>query len=295
MNRSLLICFILFAAFLQPVLADDCTRYGDETYGYSICAPAGWNKSYKDIGYKHILTLTRGSSEIVSSASRMDDEENAKWKSWKKWYLKGIGGSLMSIIETKEVRAGRDATIKLIVFQYRKGDATLLQRSMLMKYGDNLLVVECRAPIGSFSRHTDLFNGVMSSVDVSNVTKGNSMDVLRTQRKAERKKTAKRETREKEAIKGGSETGANKMRDLEKKGIIERIEKGGAPEGEEAKPDQKEKQEPQKEDRQVRKEEPKPDTSADSMERKKTIEAELKKLDDLEKKGVIEKVEESGK
>ena len=291
MNRIVTICFILIAACAIPARADDCTRYGDETYGYSICAPAGWNKSYKDIGYKHVLTLTRGSSEIVSSASRMDDEENAKWKSWKKWYLKGIGGSLMSIIETKEVRAGRDAAIKLIVFQYRKGDATLLQRSMLMKYGGNLLVVECRAPIGSFSRHTDLFNGVMSSVDVSSVMKGNSIDVLKTQQKAERKKTAKRETREKEAIKGGSETGANKMRELEKKGIIERIDKGGAPEGEEAKPDQAK---PEKKEETV-KEEPKPDNSADSMERKKTIEAELKKLDELEKKGVIEKVDESKK
>jgi hypothetical protein len=303
MNRLFMICFILVAAFTLPAGADDCTRYGDETYGYSICVPAGWKKSYRDIGYKHILTLSRGSSEIVSSASRMDDEEKAKWNSWRKWYVKGIGGSLMSIIETREARAGRDATIKLIVFQYSKNGATLLQRSMLMKYGDNLLILECRAPVGSFSAFTDLFNRVMSSIEISTIMKGNSMDVLKQQQQAERKKT-QRETRGKEAIKGGTETGRDGMRDLENKGIIERIEKGGARPDDSAfgaSRDQKEakpvrKEEPKKQESQVKRtEEPKPDNSAESAERKKVIEAELKKLEDLENKGVIEKVEESGK
>ena len=193
MNRTLLICFILFAAFSWPAAADDCTRYGDETYGYSICVPGGWKKSYRDVGYRHILTLTRGSAAIEASASRMDDDEKWKWASWKKWYLKGIGGGLMNIIETGEVAVGSRATIKLIVFQYNRRGVTLLQRTMLMKYDKNLLVVECRAPLGSFSRYTDLFNMVMSSVDIAGNVKGNSMDVLK-------QSTARKKTREETGI-----------------------------------------------------------------------------------------------
>jgi hypothetical protein len=294
MNRILLICFTLIAAFIYPAGAENCTRYGDEAYGYSICVPGGWAKTYRDIGYKHIFSLTRGSSEIVSSASRMDDEEKAKWKSWEKWYVKGIGGGLMNIIETREVQAGRDATIKLIVFQFSRRGTTLLQRSMLMKYRDNLLVVECRAPVGSFSRQTDLFNMVMSSVDVASAVKGNSMDVLKL---ADTRKKTQGETRGREEKKG-SQTEKDRMRDLEKGGILNKIEDGTAPPDgsgkkeervEEPKPDKKEEPQP------VKRDEVKPDNTPESLERKKVIEEELKKLDGLEKKGVIEKVEESGK
>lgn len=276
MNRTLLICFMLLAVFSGPAGADDCTRYGDATYGYSICIPGGWKKTYRDVGYRHILTLTRGSAAIVASASRMDDDEQAKWESWKKWYVKGIGGGLVNIVETGEVAVGRRATIKLIVFQYNKRGTTLLQRTMLMKYGSNLLVIECRAPLGSFSRYTDLFNRVMSSADIAGALKGNSMDVLKPP--SDRKKT-------------GKQTDDRTIRIEEKK--PETIEETKPDTGGETRPDTMDKT-----TNDTRGDaaidtggEKKSDTMTDTGESRKVIEAELKKIEELEQKGIIEKVE----
>jgi len=276
MNRTLLICFILLAAFSWPAAADDCTRYGDDTYGYSICVPGGWKKSYRDVGYRHILTLTRGSAAIVASASRMDDDEKEKWESWKKWYVTGIGAGLMNIIETSEVAVGRQATIKLIVFQYTKRGTTLLQRTMLMKYGNNLLVIECRAPLGTFSNYTDLFNRVMSSADIAGALKGNSMDILNqaSGRKNKREETADRT-----------------IRTEEKKPVT--IEETRPDTGGETKPDTmgETKTDTRGDSTIDTGGEKNADTMADTPESRKVIEAELKKIEELEQKGIIEKVE----
>ena len=206
MNYIRNICFIFCFVFSISAYGDDCTRYSDGVFNYSICLPRGWNKTYKDIGQRHIIGSKRkGGAEISVLASQFGDDEKLKWDNWMNSYVRVIGHEIRSIIETKEIPAGTDATVKLLVFDYSSRIGRMLQRTMLMKYSDKLLVVECRAPVRSFGRYTDLFNTVMSSVDLSGSLQGESVDVLkvagtRTQKSkiikkdTERKKPEKRKS-----------------------------------------------------------------------------------------------------
>jgi len=281
--------------------ADDCTRYVDAALNYSICLPREWNKTYREIGQRHILGSKRkGGAEISVSASPFGDDEKLKWDSWMNSYVRRIGHDIRSIIETKEIQAGTDATVKLLVFDYSSRIGRMLQRTMLMKYGDKLLVVECRAPVRSFGKYTDMFNTIMSSVDLSGSLEGESVEVLkiaeaRPQKQAAIKKDTERKKRE--------EKKAVTAKTLEKKAKPERkpvISEEVKPTRETIKPE-----EVKPDSKTIKPEEVKPETEAKRLEEmkpdrdkvvdpetQKLIEEELKKIQELEQKGIIEKMEE---
>jgi hypothetical protein len=279
MNNLRNICFIFCFAFYISAYADDCTRYADGVFNYSICLPQGWNNTYREIGNKHVLgSIRKGGAEIRVSASSLGDDEKQKWDSWMNSYVMGIGHEIRSIIETKEIPAGTDATVKLIVFDYSSRIGRMLQRTMLMKYSDKILVVECRAPVRMFGKYTDLFNMVMSSVDLSGSLKGENVEVLKVA-----------ETRTQKQI--------NIKKDTERKKIVEKKVKPYKEtiKPKEVKPDSKTKkpEEIKPEIETIKRDETKPDMEkVVDPETKKMIEAELKKIQELEQKGIIEKMDE---
>ena len=287
MNTIRNLCFIFCIAFPISAYADDCTRYADGVYNYSICLPQKWNKTYRDMGQRHILgSKQKGGVEISVSASQFGEDEQSKWDSWKNSYAKEIRHDFRSIIETKEIQAGKDATIKLLVFDYSSRIGRMLQRTMLMKYGDKLLVVECRAPVRLFGKYTDLFNTIMSSVDLSGSLEGESVDTLKVAETKHQKEPAlKTERKKREEKKAVTTKTLEKKAKPEKKPVI----------SEDAKPYKKtikpEEVKPEIETRRVEEMKPYTEKAVDS-ETKKMIEAELKKIQELEQKGIIEKIEE---
>jgi hypothetical protein len=291
MNNLRNICFIFCFAFSISAYAGDCTRYSDGVFNYSIRLPQGWNNTYREIGNKHVLGSKRkGGAEICVSASQFNDDEKLKWDSWMKSYVMGIGHEIRSIIETKEIPAGTDATVKLIVFDYSSRIGRMLQRTMLMKYSDTILVVECRAPVRTFGRYTDLFNTVMSSVDLSGSIEGENVEVLKAaETRTQKRIHIKKDTERKKIIEKKVTPARKPITSEEVKPYKETIKP------EELKPDSKtiKPKEVKPEIETKKGEEAKPDTEkAVDPETKKMIEAGLKKIQELEQKSIIEKMDE---
>jgi hypothetical protein len=267
---------VFFLLFSTAARADECTRFNDSDFKYSICVPGEWGKSYRDIGYKHVLTLSRkNGAEITVSATRYDDEEKMKWASWKKWYVQGIGSNLMNIVETGEFAAGRDTVVRILVFDFKAHGRRLVQRTMIARHGGSLLVVECRAPVGTFSRYTGLFNTVMSSVDFTGSLAGEKIDFLKEPEGGKGKKEWKK--------KSGDDRGGE-IQFKKKKTETETIEpnrdkgekKSGGTEHDGTFGENKNRQAVPEMDSETR----------------KVIQEQLKKIQDLENRGIIEKIDD---
>ncbi|MBN2160672.1 MAG: hypothetical protein JW807_14885 [Spirochaetes bacterium] len=279
MSTVRIICFIFCVGFCAAAYAEDCERYADTGYGYSICLPDTWSKSYKDIGYKHVLSAMRkGGPEIVVAASRYDDEEKEKWNSWKRWYARGTGG-IMNIVESREIAAGKNVTVKVLVFDYTHRGKRMIQRTMLTKYNENIMVVECRAPVKSYGKYTGVFNMVMSSVDFTGKLAGENIESLKDAGfKPGRRRSARHVVREKR------ETRPEPKPITEDTPIFK------------PKPEPK----PITEDAEVEKKQPekepeifktKPDSSIETKGLKEADPAEVEKLKKLQEEGIIEMIE----
>lgn len=305
MKYLLSICFIFTVGFFSGVNAAECARYMDDTYRYSVCVPEKWKKSFSEAGSINVLGLARNDgARITVSASRYEGENKKKWENWRRWYVNKVGAGFRKIIETKEIPAGDNVAIKTLVFDYPSRAGRMLQRIMLMKYGENILAVECRAPVKVFARYTDRFNAVMSSVDVSGNLQGEPMALLKAPRKAavavkrkrpeviappkpkpkpepapevieSREPEPKQETQliQREELKpapDSSTTGKNRP-DAEIQSIEQVKPEAESKKGGEAPPESK---------------------VVDDPGTKKVIDAELKKMQELEQKGIIDKVDE---
>jgi hypothetical protein len=170
------VCVALSSAAAR---ADECTRYHDSVYHYSICAPNDWKKTFKKDGDRHYLTFRRGSSavtEISVTASPVGGEDIPDGSDWKKWHSGRISSGFRKITETKELVSDDTIRVKLVLFDYYSRGVRILQRTMLSRYGDTQMVIECRAPLHSFGTYTEIFNMVMSSVDYSGTVTGKAVD-----------------------------------------------------------------------------------------------------------------------
>jgi hypothetical protein len=143
----------------------DFFTYTDEIFKFSILIPKKWKKEDVDLSYKHILIMTgKEDTSIKITATPIDDEEEAKWDNWLTFNIDNAGITLKKIINEKELKLEKSITGKLLVFQYRKDNITVLSRVMLARFNDTQLVVECRSPIASFYRYDAVFDIVMSSL-----------------------------------------------------------------------------------------------------------------------------------
>ncbi len=257
MMRIIPICFIACLVCASPSGADECARYADDASGYSVCLPPGWAPAFTDGEARRLdIRAPRGAAEISVSASTFGDREQKIWDGFRQWRTVEIGRRVMKIIETEEQRAADEVLFKLLLFEYTGRKGRMLQRSLLVKYGGRLLVVECRAPVGTFARHSAAFNRAMSSVEFTGAPRGEKVERFA---KAERSADAapardKDRLSERETVPDGETT-------PDGGGTTE------APTGGEAK---------------------KVEIDPDTM---KIIEKELEKLQLLEEKGIIERVE----
>jgi len=295
--------------------ASECRRYSDAGFRYSLCVPGEWKKNYREDGERHYVTFRRAraaGTEIAVTALPAGGEGAQEGDGWKKLLGRGTGKGFRKIIETKELPAGGNVTVKVVVFDYYSRGVRMLQRTMFSRYGGNSLVIECRAPIGSFSRYTETFNEVMSSVDYTGTQAGEAMsepgeekEVARRQlepkQPAEPKKKPEQAKRPVAVKRNEPKTGPAIKQEIEKKeerslAGPERIEDGSSTER-----SRNEKGEaPRKTG-----EDPAPAGSigngkdevidldaVEDPEARKVIESELNTLQDMERRGLIEKVEE---
>ncbi len=257
MMRIIPICFIACLVCSSPSGADECARYADDASGYSVCLPPGWTPAFTDGAARRLdVRAPKGAAEISVSASSFGDREQKIWDGFRQWRTVETGRRVMKIIETDELRAADEVFFKLLLFEYTGRKGRTLQRSLLVRYGGRLLVVECSAPVGKFSRHSAAFNRAMASVEFTGAPRGEKVERFA---KAERSPDAA----------PGPDKDAVRERETAPDGKAAPDEGGTTegPTGGEAK---------------------KVEIDPDTM---KIIEKELEKLQLLEEKGIIERVE----
>ena len=309
--------FLLLVVALVPAAAraSECKRYRDAVFHYSICAPGDWKKNYREDGDRHYVTFRRAraaGTEISVTALPAGGEGVQDGNGWRKLLGRGTGKGFRKIIETKELAAGGNVTVKVVVFDYYSRGVRMLQRTMFSRYGSKTLVIECRAPVRSFSRYTDVFNEVMSSVDYAGTQAGEAMN-----EPGDEKEVARKQVEAKKPVETTQKA--------------ERKKRSVALKPKEPKPDtkvQKEKDkkeelsmsEPERPEKDLSSEKSRSETtearrktreetapagsigngkdevvdvdSIEDPEAKKVIESELNTLQDMERRGIIEKIEE---
>lgn len=292
--------------------ASECRRYSDAGFRYSLCVPGEWKKNYREDGERHYVTFRRAraaGTEIAVTALPAGGEGAQEGDGWKKLLGRGTGKGFRKIIETKELPAGGNVTVKVVVFDYYSRGVRMLQRTMFSRYGGNSLVIECRAPIGSFSRYTETFNEVMSSVDYTGTQAGEAMsepgeekEVAR--RKVEPKKPAepkkKPEQKKQPVAVKRREPGPDPSMQKEKEDLSiskpERLDNGSSAEesrGEKTEALRKTGEDPAPAGSIGNGKDEVIDLDAvEDPEARKVIESELNTLQDMERRGLIEKVEE---
>lgn len=177
MMRIIPICFIALLMCSVPSGGEECARYADDASGYSVCLPPGWTPAFTTGTARRLdVRAPKGAAEISVSASSFGDREQRIWDGFRQWRTVEIGRRVMKIIETDELRAAEEVFFKLLLFEYPGRKGRMLQRSLLVRYGDRLLIVECRAPVGAFSRHSAAFNRAMSSVEFTGAPRGEPVE-----------------------------------------------------------------------------------------------------------------------
>ncbi|MBP7736857.1 MAG: hypothetical protein KA369_12850 [Spirochaetes bacterium] len=306
MNKLLILSLVIVMVSPAASRAEELKRYADGVYRYSIAAPRDWKRSYHEDGDRHLMTLKRGAlpgAEIAVTAYRAGDGDALTWDGWKKKQSRGV--AFRKIIETKAMAGGGDVTVKMFVFDYPFRGTRVLQRTMISKFGDTFLAVECRAPLGLFGKYTDLFNEVMASVDYTGAMSGDvlveteeekaaarkqAMPVKKAapEKKASPKKAVERPMPREPRREPAPRRPVEKKRELtrrqapqEKPDVVKK-QKGGALEEAEITPDS---ETPKAEDSEI------DIQDIEDPEAKRAIESELKTLQDMERRGLIEKVE----
>jgi hypothetical protein len=167
MKRFFIIFIILYSASIFSGDKKSFRQYSDSNYGFTIKLPNDWRSDESDIGYKHIISLKKGrSAEIRISSSKIEPDEVHKWDTWGDWYISGLGFHLLKILETKSIVIEHDIVGKVLLFEYTAKPVRMLQRVLVAKLGDTIVVIECFAAVNEFRKHTESFNAVMGSLRI---------------------------------------------------------------------------------------------------------------------------------
>lgn len=293
MNKMLYLSLVI--VMMPPAVsrAGELKRYADGAYRYSIAAPPDWKRSYREEGDRHLLTLKRGGApgaEIAVTAYRAGEGDALTWEGWRKKQPRGR--AFRKIIATRALAGEGGVTVRIFVFDYPHRGTMMLQRTMLSRFGDAFLAVECRAPLYLFGKYTDLFDAVMASVDYTGVMSGEVLVETGEEKAAPVKKWAPKKPVER-VMPGESRKESTPPRHgKKKKPVLTRPPRekpdavmggeGGALEEAETRP---ESATPKAEDSEIGIQD------IQDPEARRIIESELKTLRDLERRGLIEKVE----
>jgi len=141
-------------------------RHNDKNFGFSLLIPHDWKRTDINLIYKHIIYITKGNHSCIKiSSTEIDDEEKDKWKSWKEWYIRGIGCNFGDIVETKNVKISGRVKGRLLIFEYNnKKRKKILQRILIAEYKNKILVIECSSTLKNFYKLNNTFNTVMGSL-----------------------------------------------------------------------------------------------------------------------------------
>jgi len=80
------------------------------------------------------------------------------------WYTRGIGGKLINIVETENVSIDKNIMGKLLIVEYTSKRKRILQRILITRYEDKILVLECGSTVKKFYKYSEVFNNVMGSI-----------------------------------------------------------------------------------------------------------------------------------
>lgn len=158
--------FILIMAGIPCPAEAVFNKHTDKDFEFSLFIPSQWQRKEDDLYYKKIITLqSTDGAEIRITAMRYSEKEKSKWNSWKEWYLNNIGNSMMEIIETDTVKIKKEIEGKLIVFEYMSKQGKMMQRVLIARIKENIIVIECKAEFQQFYKFAPTFDRTMSSLE----------------------------------------------------------------------------------------------------------------------------------
>jgi hypothetical protein len=164
MKKLVLVISIIFSVYIPSSADSEYTNYRNDSFRYTITVPSSWNLYDLNTEKRHILYVYPNNSVMIkvkalkSTDSGTEDVlHNKSWNLWK------IDSRLNKIIETENIQVSKNIEGKLLVFEYRKGKNTVLQRVLITRSNDSIFIIECRAPVYSFYKYDAIFNNALAS------------------------------------------------------------------------------------------------------------------------------------
>jgi hypothetical protein len=146
---------------------DSFLLHSDVERQVSYRIPTDWKAGYSDLGYLRLHRISRGKASIHVYVRLRDREHLIKWNRWKSWYMRNTGRLQVTVVDRGSLVPERESGDRLIIIQYRNKRGTWLERIKITFRGETMVVVTCRAPLGSFKDISDTCDAVMGSVRFS--------------------------------------------------------------------------------------------------------------------------------
>jgi hypothetical protein len=124
----------------------------------------GEKKEGKDKEESHIMqAIGTRNIDITVRAYKTEGADINRIAHKNRWNLRKIDPFLKKIIDTKRMKIQKKIKGKLLLFEYRLKNRSILQRTMITAKNDIVYIIECRAPMRIFHRFKEPFNIAMSS------------------------------------------------------------------------------------------------------------------------------------
>lgn len=160
----LLLAILTIIPTLSANAVSPYTPYKNEQFNYEIMLPSTWEVLDLTLTDKHIMYSSPDSvTKIKLKALKSDAASIDSIIRDNKWNLRGIDPRLNKIIETEKITIKKNVQGKLLVFEYRSGKGTMLQRSLVTVNGGIVYILECKSTLKNFYRFDAIFNAVFSS------------------------------------------------------------------------------------------------------------------------------------
>lgn len=165
MKKILSFSIIIFIAVSAIGYAKSSYKlFKNEDFNYQLAIPSTWNKTVYNLKEKSFLTITPAKNvEVKLRVFQLEDKTTEDLMYQKKWDLRKIDPSMKQIIEKEPIKIQQDVAGDLFVFEYKDKTRNILQRTMIMQHDNLFYILDCCAPVSSFSKYDNEFSAIAAS------------------------------------------------------------------------------------------------------------------------------------
>ena len=167
MNKTTSIIITSIFLFLMILPANAArvqySTYINKNFNYEIIVPKTWKKDESVSADRHSMYTKINISTGIKVRAFKSPDDIEKIIHAETWDLKKIDPRLNKILETKKIKIQKTITGKLILFDYRTKNNSLLQRTLVAVNGGIVYIVECKSPVNTFYKYEDIFTTAIAS------------------------------------------------------------------------------------------------------------------------------------